>query len=70
MSRRSASRFLAATFLICPVCRHVSTIQRRRSKLKKSGHIKTLWCPSCQAVTQHVEAKEWEIARQNEDDAI
>lgn len=62
MSRRSGSRFLAAAYLICPVCRHVSIIQRRRSRLKKSGHIKTLWCPACQDVRQHIEVKEWEIA--------
>ncbi|QUO43440.1 hypothetical protein KDJ56_11065 [Brevibacillus composti] len=62
MSRRSVSRFWTAAYLICPVCRYISVIQRRKCKLKKSGHIKTMWCPVCQEVRQHIEAKEWEIA--------
>ena len=47
-----------AVTLVCPVCGSESFIQRRMCHLKENGHVKHLWCFSCQEVTPHVERRE------------
>ncbi|MBQ4263130.1 MAG: hypothetical protein IJB83_02660 [Bacilli bacterium] len=46
--------------LKCLKCANVQTIRRRKSRLKKDGHIKHLWCWKCKERTKHLEEKEKE----------
>lgn len=43
------------TDLVCLTCGNVDTIQRKKSRLKEVGHIKTLYCYSCMKRTKHYE---------------
>ena len=47
-----------ATDLICLECGNIFTIQRRRGKLKKMGHVKHLFCSVCNKVQPHYEIKD------------
>lgn len=48
------------TYLQCPTCLNVNTIQRKKRSPRDEGHIKDLWCHVCKDVTKHVEHKrEW-----------
>lgn len=42
----------------CEVCGHQMPIQRRRSKLRSTGHVKHMYCPSCTEITAHIESKD------------
>ena len=44
------------TTLKCENCENTAVIIRRKSKKKKTGHIKDLWCYKCQETTKHVES--------------
>ena len=44
--------------LKCQQCGNVTTIWRRKSRLKEPGHVKHLWCVVCQDRTAHVEVRE------------
>ena len=43
------------SFMECRVCKEKTPIQRKRGHSRKRGHIKTMWCPWCKQVTQHIE---------------
>lgn len=45
--------------LRCSVCGTEATIMRNKGKLKKSGHVKHMWCFACQDRTAHIEIREW-----------
>ena len=47
------------TFLKCSCCGSIIPIQRKLGKMKKKGHIKTIYCPKCKAETQHIELGPW-----------
>lgn len=42
---------------ICRVCGQRNVFTRKASKRKKRGHIKHMWCISCEEVTDHVEVE-------------
>lgn len=46
---------LRLTELICPNCGEIVTIQRTSNRLKKEGHIKDLYCPSCKKTRKFIE---------------
>lgn len=46
------------TQLRCPQCGTVNIIWRKKSKLKKDGHLKHMYCPICKEVTGQYEEKE------------
>ena len=61
------------TSLICPECGSVFPIMRKQSELRKQFHIKTLYCPFCEKLTDHIEIINldfWleEISRKKETD--
>ena len=39
----------------CERCGGMMPVRRRRGRLRKKNHIKTMWCPWCKRVTQHRE---------------
>jgi len=41
--------------LQCSVCGQNFPLPRRKSKLRKGGHIKDLWCVRCEKSTKHLE---------------
>lgn len=41
----------------CLFCGNVNEIQRSKGKLKKSGHIKHMYCPICREIRPHEEVK-------------
>lgn len=41
--------------VICPKCKHKMNIGRKVSNLRKSGHIKDMYCSQCKMITPHVE---------------
>ena len=41
--------------LKCTVCGNVQQIQRKANKNRKTGHVKTFWCPYCLKEQDHVE---------------
>jgi len=43
------------TGLICSECGNEDTIMRKSGKLKRSGHIKDLYCYKCKKRTKHTE---------------
>lgn len=43
--------------LYCVNCGYVMFVPRMRDKLRAHGHVKTMWCPHCEKVTDHVEEK-------------
>ena len=46
---------ISGTDLVCLECGNISTIQRKKAKLKEVGHIKTLYCFCCMKRTRHYE---------------
>ena len=46
------------TNLVCLDCGNIMMIQRKKSNLKKIGHIKDLYCINCKKNTKHFEVKE------------
>ena len=46
---------MPVSFLKCKECGGVFPIRRKNGKLRKRGHVKTMWCPWCEKVTKHVE---------------
>jgi len=44
--------------LVCLDCGNIMMIQRKKSNLKKVGHIKDLYCIKCNKITKHYEVKE------------
>lgn len=42
----------------CETCGHRMPIQRRRSKLRSTGHVKHMYCPTCEKITAHTESKD------------
>lgn len=45
--------------LYCTECNNKVTIFRKKSKMKKDGHIKHMYCSKCLRVTAHVERHEY-----------
>ena len=43
------------TMLKCTCCGQLIPIQRNMVRLKKKGHIKTIYCPKCKDTTQCIE---------------
>lgn len=43
------------TDLLCDVCGNKTTIFRKKSKQKKQGHTKHMWCYKCKETTAHTE---------------
>lgn len=39
----------------CCRCGGFMPIRRKSGRLRKRGHVKTMWCPWCKKVTQHRE---------------
>ena len=61
------------TSLICPECGNVFPIMRKRSELREQFHIKTIYCPFCKELTDHIEVINLdflleEISRKDEKD--
>lgn len=50
---------IQSTKLTCSRCNFVQIIQRKKSKLKKAGHIKHLWCPKCKDRVEHIESSSY-----------
>lgn len=48
----------AETYLTCPECGNVTTIHRKRSRMREKNHIKHMWCFRCKEVTGHIEVKD------------
>lgn len=46
---------MAISWMECRDCLGKTPIQRKRGRTRKRGHIKTMWCPWCKRVTQHIE---------------
>ena len=46
------------TNLVCLDCGNIMIIQRKKSNLKKIGHIKDLYCFNCDKVTKHYEVRD------------
>jgi len=46
------------SILVCRECGYPAYIQRRLARLKKEGHVKHLYCPSCKRTTAHIEKGE------------
>jgi hypothetical protein len=51
--RDRAKRFYST--LICPICGLKMTIPRPRSRKRKEGHIKTMWCAMCKETRDFIE---------------
>lgn len=49
------------TSLICPGCGNIFPIMRKRSELREQYHIKTLYCPFCKEITDHIEVRDLDI---------
>lgn len=45
------------TKLLCPRCRTITTIFRKKSKQKPKGHYKKLYCYVCKTTLNHIEIK-------------
>lgn len=45
--------------LECVKCGLIQPIWRKDSKNKLSGHLKHIWCPSCEKKTVHIELDEF-----------
>ena len=46
------------TDLICPKCGNIVTIQRKKGKQKKTGHLKYLYCYDCREIINHYEVND------------
>ncbi len=46
------------TSLVCLECGNIFNIQRRKSRLKQVGHIKHLYCISCEKIQPHYEIRD------------
>ena len=46
---------MAQTELVCEYCGSEFTIFRRKSRLKKAGHVKHMYCHICREDTPHIE---------------
>ncbi len=55
MPRVGNTRNYAVKVLRCPKCNKTQTIRRKRSRNKKTGHVKHLYCHNCLKETGHVE---------------
>ncbi len=44
----------------CTVCGNRYPFWRKTRKKKAMGHVKDVWCITCQAVTPHVECSEFD----------
>ena len=45
--------------LICLACGTINLIQRNKGKLKKTYHIKDLYCYECKTITKQIELKNY-----------
>ena len=45
--------------LACVDCGYVMFVPRMSGTLRAHGHVKTMWCPHCEKVTDHVEEVKW-----------
>lgn len=52
MKRR---RLAGISELVCVDCGYVVFVPRMQGKLRAHGHVKTMWCPLCEAITDHIE---------------
>lgn len=48
-------RLAGISALACVDCGHVMFVPRMQDTLKAGGHVKTMWCPWCEAITDHIE---------------
>jgi hypothetical protein len=55
MSGKNNIRRVRIKLLICSKCHNVFPIARKKSHNRSTGHIKHLYCPVCEKVTEHVE---------------
>ena len=46
---------MPGSVMVCKRCGGTFPIRRRRGRRRKRNHVKTMWCPWCKQVTQHVE---------------
>lgn len=46
---------MPVSYMFCERCRRAVPIQRQPGRLRKRGHVKTMWCPWCKRVTRHRE---------------
>lgn len=46
---------VTTTYLLCPECKNVFYLPRKKSHRRENGHIKDLWCFKCKKITKHIE---------------
>ena len=49
---------VAPSMLRCSVCGRPQWIWRRQARRRGRGHVKHLWCPTCEERTAHIEELE------------